>query len=162
WWRETLDGVFENEPRHHAVALALAAAVREHGLERGPFDSLIDAREADLERGPPETLAALEDYAQGTGGELTLLALQALGVRSAAAADVGRAVGAAWSLTGLLRAIPFHARARRVFLPADIMRSEGLSSDRLFALSRQPALNRAVEQVAGRAWKRLAEARAMR
>ncbi len=44
WWREQMDGVFASEPRKgHPVLEALAAAVTRHGLERAPFDALIEA-----------------------------------------------------------------------------------------------------------------------
>jgi phytoene synthase len=117
WWRETVEGVFAGAPRRHEVAEALAATLARRGLVRAHFDALIDARERDLEPDPPATLAALEAYADGTSGELTLLALEALDAAEAAAA--GRHVGIAYALTGLLRAVPFHARAGRSWLPAE-------------------------------------------
>lgn len=44
WWAEQMDGVFSNTPRvGHPVLEALTAAVARHGLERAPFDALIEA-----------------------------------------------------------------------------------------------------------------------
>lgn len=44
WWAEQMDGVFANTPRvGHPVLEALTAAVARHGLERAPFDALIEA-----------------------------------------------------------------------------------------------------------------------
>ena len=44
WWGEQMDGVFAGEPRKgHPVLEALTEVVRRHGLERGPFDALIEA-----------------------------------------------------------------------------------------------------------------------
>ena len=44
WWAEQLDGVFANTPRvGHPVLEALTAAVARHGLDRAPFDALIEA-----------------------------------------------------------------------------------------------------------------------
>lgn len=44
WWGEQMDGVFAGEPRRgHPVLEALTEVVRRHGLERGPFDALIEA-----------------------------------------------------------------------------------------------------------------------
>jgi len=44
WWAEQMDGVFAGEPRKgHPVLEALSAAVIRHGLERAPFDALIEA-----------------------------------------------------------------------------------------------------------------------
>jgi 15-cis-phytoene synthase len=44
WWGEQMDGVFAGEPRKgHPVLEALTDIVLRHGLERGPFDALIEA-----------------------------------------------------------------------------------------------------------------------
>ncbi|WP_296173504.1 squalene/phytoene synthase family protein [uncultured Brevundimonas sp.] len=44
WWAEQMEGVFANTPRvGHPVLEALTAAVARHGLERAPFDALIEA-----------------------------------------------------------------------------------------------------------------------
>ena len=44
WWAEQLDGVFANTPRvGHPVLEPLTAAVTRHGLDRAPFDALIEA-----------------------------------------------------------------------------------------------------------------------
>jgi phytoene synthase len=44
WWREQMDGVFAGVPRKgHPVLEALTDMVARHGLDRAPFDALIDA-----------------------------------------------------------------------------------------------------------------------
>lgn len=44
WWREQLDGVFAGAARKgHPVLEALTDVVARHGLERAPFDALIEA-----------------------------------------------------------------------------------------------------------------------
>jgi phytoene synthase len=44
WWADQMDGVFAGEPRKgHPVLEALSTAVSRHGLDRGPFDALIQA-----------------------------------------------------------------------------------------------------------------------
>ena len=53
WWAEQMDGVFAGEPRKgHPVLEALSAAVVRHGLERGPFDALIEAHVDRVHRRP--------------------------------------------------------------------------------------------------------------
>ncbi|MDP2765178.1 MAG: squalene/phytoene synthase family protein [Brevundimonas sp.] len=44
WWREQMDGVFAGAARKgHPVLEALTDVVARHGLERAPFDALIEA-----------------------------------------------------------------------------------------------------------------------
>lgn len=44
WWAEQMDGVFAGVPRKgHPVLEALTELVARHGLDREPFDALIDA-----------------------------------------------------------------------------------------------------------------------
>ena len=44
WWAEQMEGVFANTPRvGHPVLEALTAVVARHGLDRAPFDALIEA-----------------------------------------------------------------------------------------------------------------------
>ena len=148
WWRDGLDAVYRGAPPRHAVAAGLAEAVTRHGLSRRHFDRLIDARETDLSESPPADLAALVDYAEGSSSSLILLALEVLGGGSAAAAEAGRRVGIAWALTGLLRAVPFHASARRLYLPQDVIERMNLQPDALVALRPSAELAASVAEVA--------------
>ncbi len=161
WWRDSLEEIYSGAARAHQVLGPLAEAIRDHGLSRTPFETLIDAREGDLEREPPANLDALETYAAATSGGLQVLALEILGAAGAAEA-AARHVGIAWALTGLLRAVPFHARQRRLYLPDDLCRAAGLDVASLFELQSSPALCRVAEQVAGRARAHLKAARAER
>lgn len=44
WWADQMEGVFAGAPRkRHPVLEALSAAVGRHGLDRAPFDQLIEA-----------------------------------------------------------------------------------------------------------------------
>lgn len=164
WWRESLDSIYAGEPvRQHEVVAPLAAAIRGHKLSRAHFDALIDARDFDLGGEAPESPAALEAYAEGSSARLIWLALEVLGERGDAVRAVGRDVGIAYALAGLLRALPFHARMKRLYLPRDLCRAAGLRVDaEVFELRSSPALRRVVERIAAIAAGHLADARAQR
>lgn len=132
WWRDTLDAIYTGAPLRHQVALALADAVNRYGLDRRQFDRFLDARAFDLDDLAPQTLDALIDYADGTSAALAQLSLQILGGTGEAAEKAVRDVGIAWALTGILRAVPFHAQARRVYLPAELSRGAGLDVAQMF------------------------------
>jgi phytoene synthase len=156
WWREALDGIYAGTPRKHMVAEALAAAVAASPPERRDFEALIDAREFDLEGRAPATFAALEAYAEGSSSRLRYLAAALLGARGEATRAALRPLGIAWALTGLIRAIPFHARARRQYVPADVAEQAGLTETALFALKEGEPLRRAVAALAQAAERQLA------
>lgn len=162
WWRETVESIYAGGPvRPHEAAAPLAEAIRGRGLSRAHVDALIAARDLDLGGEAPESLAALEAYAESSSARLVWLALEVLGERGANAMAAGRAVGIAYALSGLLRALPFHARAKRLYLPRDLCAAAGLRIDQeVFELRSSPALARVVAQVATAAAAHLAAARA--
>lgn len=160
WWRDGIAGIYAGTPRRHAVVAPLAEAVRRHDLPRAAFDRLIDTREQDMDADPPVTLDALAAYAEGTSATLMELAVAALGDDvSERVVQAGRDVGTGWALTGLLRAVPFHARGRRLYLPAALLEKHGVRRRDVLELRPSPELARVAAEVAGRAREHLARAR---
>src|SRR3546814_2948492 len=96
-----------------------------HDLTREHFDRVIDAREADLQDETPASVGELEGYCESTAAPLLYLCLEILGVRDGPAYAAARHLGVAWALVGIARAVPFHARQRRILLPVDLTESEG-------------------------------------
>jgi NADH dehydrogenase [ubiquinone] 1 alpha subcomplex assembly factor 6 len=127
WWIDIMDRVFAGEPPAHQVAVALSKTVNKFGLERKKFDALLDARAADFEDTPFATIEELENYAEQTSASLISQALKILGQSGDVVQKAGRSVGTAWALTGLLRAIPFHARQNRSYLPTELVKASGAS-----------------------------------
>lgn len=161
WWRDALGEIYAGSERRHQVVQPLAAAIHRHALARTPFDRLIDARESDLEETPPASLAALVAYVDATAGGLGLLAAQTLGGAGEREASAVRAVWIAWALVGLLRAVPFHARHRRVHLPRDLLEQQGLDAQDILEQRRPPALAEVARVVALEAGSNLAAGRAL-
>lgn len=162
WWRDTLAALFEQTAVAHPVAEALAAAMKRFPLSQAPFDRLIDAREADLEDRPPADLPALEAYAEGTSSTLNTLALDILEVGGEAALGAARHIGIAWALTGLLRAVPYHAAAGRLYLPSLMLASHGVAQEDVLAGRTSPGLVRLGEALVQRGREHLTRARAYR
>jgi NADH dehydrogenase [ubiquinone] 1 alpha subcomplex assembly factor 6 len=164
WWRDAIAEIFAGAtPRRHEIVEPLAIAIRDHRLSRAYFDALLDARELDLAEHAPASMEALEAYAEGSSASLVSLALEILGVREGEAVAVGCSVGIAYALSGLLAAIPFHARMKRVYLPQDVIDSSGIDIEGgLFELKPSPALADSVHESAARAGYHLGAARAQR
>lgn len=165
WWRESIESIYAGTPRHHEVVEALAQACGKYNLERALFDAVIDAREFDLEEEPPQSLADLEGYVTNTSSTLLELALQVVAAdegRKPEAREAANAMGLAWGLLGLVRAIPFHAQFNRLYLPQDISASYGLNSRSVIDLKTSPELCAVVKELCLRAEKHLKSARSLR
>lgn len=152
WWREAFDEIEAGKPARKHPLVAALAAVRP---DFGPLREAIDARERDLDDAPFVDLAEMTAYAEGTGGSI---ARAAFGAPHPAA----RAIGTAYALAGMLRALPFFARQRRTPLPLDAIAAAGLTPDAIHENKAGSALRAVVEPVASRAAALLAEARAHR
>lgn len=160
WWRDTLEGVYSGaRPPAHPVAEALAAAITRHKLDRALFDRLVDARGHDLADEPPADMSTLIDYARDTSASLVRLALGILTVPDAEAVAAGEDLGIAYALSGLLRAIPFHAGQKRLYLPQTLCRDARLDTGRLFKLKPDAALAGVVRPMVAEARAHLARAR---
>jgi NADH dehydrogenase [ubiquinone] 1 alpha subcomplex assembly factor 6 len=163
WWRESIAAAFERAAvRRHIVVEALTVAIRACALTRAHFERLVDAREQDLDEAPSASLAALQDYAEATSARLVYLALESLGVRDSVAEKVGFHIGIAYALAGLLRAMPFQARAGRLIIPADIALQTELDAADYRALRSTQALRSATAEIAAAASRHLSSARAYR
>jgi phytoene synthase len=128
WWRETIEGIYAGTPRRHDVAAALAASIARHNLARAPFDRLIDARERDLDDTPPASLTALAAYAEATSAPLARLMLDVVGAGDLPpVVEAATHASSAFALIGLMRAVPFHARQSRLYLPVDRLAAHGAS-----------------------------------
>lgn len=165
WWADVLDATYAGSPPPHPVAAALAEAVARFAISRDCLDRLLAGRAADLDDAVPHSLPALIDYAEATSGSLARAGLQILAVSDEQTKAAAREVAIAWALVGLVRAIPFHARTRRSYLPADLSREAGLDVARLFD-RRTPealrALRAVVERLTGVAADHLVRARGRR
>ena len=159
WWREVIDEIAAGRARKHEVVEPLAAAASRFDLPVAVLQPLIDARAFDLEGRAPRDLAELEAYAEATTAPLNRLAFQVLGVSGDPAEQVAADLGRATALTGLLRAIPFHARQRRVYLPTAIVDAVAVEMGELFELRPHAGLAKAVERLAGIAAGHLDRAR---
>jgi phytoene synthase len=163
WWRENLDAAFGARPeRHHEVMTPLSEAIARFNLSRAHFERLLDARELDLVPEPPADLAALEAYCEGTSSRILWIALEILDLgEDRAAAAAAREIGVAYAIAGLLRAVPFHARAKRLYIPSDVIASAGVDVASLFELKGSPSLADAAARMTATARRHLAEARGL-
>jgi 15-cis-phytoene synthase len=159
WWREVLAG--EGGAEGHPVAAALLDTVARFGLPRDKFVSLIDARLFDLYDAPMPSVAALETYAKATAASLFQLAATILDP-AAEIADAAEHAGIAYAITGLLRALPWHAVGGQVYVPEDVLDRNGALVEAVQAGISSPALFGALAELRALARRHLKEFKTLR
>ncbi len=148
WWRDVLAGEARGDVGGHPVALAMLDCVERFRLPRPAFLALIDARVFDLYNDPMPSLNDLEGYCGETSSALMRLASLILneGEEPGAADAVGHA-GVAYAITGLLRALPWHAARGQIYLPADLLARHGSSAMELASGGLTPGLAAAIAEL---------------
>lgn len=147
WWRDTIEEIYEGTTRNHAVVSEIAWSIVAFDLPRQGFEKMIDGRMFDLEDAQPEDSGALNVYASATSGQLAAMAAHICGQPDFASdADV---IGTSWGMTGLLRALPYQAAQRRVYLPKDILRAANLTADDVIERRNPAAMTAAVTAMIG-------------
>lgn len=162
WWRDAIVGIHAGRNQREPVAAALADAVARFDLSCDHLQRLVDGREFDCEDRPPSTLDDLVAYAEATAAPLVALSAEICGARDDRVRSASRDLGIAWALTGLIRAVPFHAGAKRLYLPAALNRQFGLDAFDLFEQGASPGLASVVAEVSARAEQHLVQVRAAR
>lgn len=161
WWAEVVDGSRGGEGAGHPVAAALLDTIRRFDLPKEPLERLIEARIFDLYDDPMPSLADLDAYCDDTVGTLLGLGCRLLGGDCDDAGTVAaiRAAGRAFGVTGLMRALPFHASRGQVFLPGDLLAAHGATTDDLLCGRTTPALLASLAALRAHARDALAETR---
>jgi len=157
WWRETVEAARDLHQRGHDVAHALVEVFAGIGPPIELFEAMIDAREHDAADLGFADMAALEAYADATGGNLMRLASLVLGASEHDA--LAREAGIVTALTGILRTVPFHGSRRSLMLPHDLLAEHDIAPEDVFA-GKAP-LKPVYAAIAERARAHLAAARAL-
>lgn len=158
WWREAIERATHGEAAGHPVADAVGAMIKDRGLSLERIATLIDARTFDVATRIMPDWPALEAYLRDAAGALFALAAECLGAREPSPGRAGAAAGMAYGLTGLMRALPVHAREGRVYLPADALIRHGTSCERVLAGETSEGLLAVLAELRGKARGALAEA----
>jgi phytoene synthase len=160
WWADMLEGKRGQEGENHPAAAALVDTISRFKLPLDVFDRLIEARIFDLYDDPMPTMADLETYCDDTSGALVRLsALVLADGRELVGTEVAHSAGLAWGLTGLMRALPFHASRGQIFLPNDLMEAHRVDRAALLSGRTTPELLNALAELRARARAALNETR---
>ncbi len=157
WWHEALAAYYAGQPMPaHDVARALGRAITTYDLPADALEALIDARSFDLEGTTPATLDGTACYADASNTPLLQLAARITGARDTP--GTMKALGTAYGLCGLVRALPYMASQKRCVLPAAMMHDLGMMPEQIDHLAPSAKLSVAIAQICARAQSALASA----
>ena len=133
-WRADVGRCYEPgaEPRH-PIARRLAAAVRAYPIPRSALEAIVEGVEMDLDRTTYETADDLYPYCYRVASAVGLACIEIFGYTDPATRTYAVNLGVALQWTNLLRAVGAAARAGRVYLPQEDLRTFGVSVDDLLA-----------------------------
>jgi 15-cis-phytoene synthase len=161
WWTDMLTGAGHGGVEGNPVAAELLLAIRNWHLPVERLSRLIDEHQFDLYNDPMPTMAALEGYLDDTSSALFSLAAQIAGSQSDEIAHLARHAGLAQGITQVLQALPHDASRRQLFVPLQLLESNGSDLEEVFAGKPTPALRAALDQLIGEAQAHLKTARGL-
>lgn len=160
WWRESITDAATGRPRAQPVAIALSELFARASHLPLAFETLIEARCIELSAAPFANLAALESHASATAG--ALMGIAAFLLDPEADFDpIAQEAGTAYGLSGILRALPSYAAHGKVFLPIDLLSSEGLAPGDALSARHSEGVKRVVSKIAAAARTHFERARRM-
>ena len=162
WWRDLLDSPNRGAAGAPPVAHALLDTIARFNLPVAAFTHLIDARVFDLYDDPMPTLNDLEGYCGETVSALIQLSAIVLsGGTDPGTSEAAGHAGVAYGLTGLLRALPFHAARGQIYLPLDILTQHGIDAADITSGRSSPALLASLKELRGIAREHLKSMRSL-
>ncbi|MEY3551943.1 MAG: hypothetical protein RL735_291 [Pseudomonadota bacterium] len=148
WWRDALSGEARGDVSAHPVAAALLDTISTFGLPAQALRELIESRSFDLYDDPMPTRVDLEGYCGETSSSLLRLASIILAEgRDPGGADAVGHGGVAYAITGLLRALPWHAARGQLYLPGDILARHGVTREDILSGKMSQGLSHALAEV---------------
>jgi len=148
WWRHAIEKCYKGDGSGHPVTELLTPAVKEGKLTKGWFLRLLESRAHDLSTSQPRTLDDLEKYTEDTSASLFYLGMESMGIRDLNADHAASHVGKAFGLVTLLKALPYHCKAREVYIPTDLTAKHNITSEMLFKGQFTTEIGEAVYEIA--------------
>jgi phytoene synthase len=161
WWTDMLAGIGHGDVTGNPVAAELLVAIRMHDLPADRLSKLIDAHVFDLYNDPMPDLAVLESHINDTASTLFTLSAKILGVSSEIVEQAADHGGLAQGVARLIAMLPFAVAQKQMFLPQDMLVTNGGSTAQYYAGTMTPAIRATLDQLIVGAREQLATAEAL-
>jgi 15-cis-phytoene synthase len=141
WWRDFLEGTEHGDVAANPVASALQETIQKYKLQKQGLIAMVEARVFDLYNDPMPNLNDLEGYLGETvSGPMQLSCLILNNGKDPETATAAGHAGVAYGLTGLIRALPWHASRHQMYLPKDVQERHNLNAETVFRGETTPEL----------------------
>ena len=157
WWTDMLSGQAHGGVEGNPVAAELLLAIHDFNLPAERLSRLVEEHRLDLYGDSMPTMAALQGYLTDTCSVLFAVAAQIV-APSSATDHLARHAGLALGLTKVIARLPGDTSRHRLFLPLELLESDGSGVEEVFACKDTPALRMALGRVRDEAGQHLATA----
>lgn len=158
-WRAEMEDALDGQFSEHPVWPAFHYTVRRFGIPRQYFRDMIDGVASDLVPRRIGTFEELYRYCYQVASVVGLTTIHIFGFDTPSALPLAEKCGVAFQLTNILRDIREDAERGRIYLPAEELRSFGVSEEDLRAGNLSEAVLRLLRFEAQRARKYYDESR---
>jgi 15-cis-phytoene synthase len=139
-WRDEMEDAFEGRFSDHPVWPAFHYTVRRFGIPKQYFRDMIDGVTSDLVPRRIQTFDELYRYCYQVASVVGLTTIHIFGFDAPSALPLAEKCGVAFQLTNILRDIREDAERGRIYLPAEDLRSFGVTEDDLRSGNRSEAV----------------------
>jgi len=158
-WERRFDMICRNEPVDDMDRALAMYIQRNDDLELSPFVDMISGMKEDtVQNRTISNMAELDEYAYQVAGTVGLMLLPLLKANVEQSRDAAIALGKAIQLINILRDASPDVALGRVYLPQDMLKAEGVSTEDVLQLKSSPEYRKVVAAVADRAESLLMEA----
>jgi phytoene synthase len=161
WWTDMLAGAGHGGVEGNPVAAELLLAIRDHPLPVERLSRLIDEHQFDLYNDPMPSMAALEGFIDDTSSALFSLGAAIAGAQSDEIDHLARHAGLAQGIIQVIAALPLDASRRQLFVPLQLLESQGCNIEEVFAGKQTPKVRAALDRLIGEAREHLKTAFAL-
>jgi phytoene synthase len=159
-WRRELDAVYAGGQSEHPVVLKLREAVSRFAIRREDMEAVIDGCAMDITLNRYQSWEELRIYCYRVASAVGLMCIEIFGYCTPKAREYAVDLGIALQLTNILRDVAEDAKRGRIYLPAEDLRSFGVSEDDLLSGKKTPAFTRMMQFQGQRARSHYLRARA--
>ena len=131
FWRDTIEGLYDDKVPQHPVAVQLYRAIKQKKPSKQLFFNLISSREQFLSDKPFHSLDDVDKYGEDAFSSIYLLLLELQDNKNGHIKHAATQLGKCEGLITLLRALPYNASKRRCYLPTELLTERGISAEKI-------------------------------